>query len=192
MHPRSPTARAEAYLAMVEENEIRAGISFYERARLAAEAARLGLYDSPKAAISALFGSASAPKRSKIGSFVRVHEGLGAHLRFPAAIPERVGLALAAALEERPGFAEDLARALAQAAPAEPSQERAVIDRVLQKSTSLKRGSETKPTKSPPPAPREIAPGLQLETGPGRLVLSGDQVTEALCREIETWLAARG
>jgi hypothetical protein len=29
---------------MVEENEIRAGISFYERARLAAEAAKLGIY----------------------------------------------------------------------------------------------------------------------------------------------------
>ena len=71
---RHPETSKEAYLAMVEENEIRAGISFYERARLAAEATKLGLYDSPKSAISALFSSASAPKRSKIGSFVRVHE----------------------------------------------------------------------------------------------------------------------
>jgi ParB family chromosome partitioning protein len=39
---RRPETSADAYLAMVEENEIRAGISFYERARLAAEAAKLG------------------------------------------------------------------------------------------------------------------------------------------------------
>jgi ParB family chromosome partitioning protein len=92
---RRPESSAEAYLAMVEENEIRAGISFYERARLAAEAARLGLYPDPAAAISALFGAASPAKRSKIGSFVRIHAALGDVLRFPAAIPERVGLALA-------------------------------------------------------------------------------------------------
>jgi ParB family chromosome partitioning protein len=52
---RRPESSAEAYLAMVEENEIRAGISFYERARLAAEAARLGLYPDPRRR-SALFG----------------------------------------------------------------------------------------------------------------------------------------
>jgi ParB family chromosome partitioning protein len=84
---------------MVEENEIRAGISFYERARLAAEAAKLGIYPDPAAAIAALFTSASPAKRSKIGSFVRVHEALGPALRYPTAIPERLGLALAAALD---------------------------------------------------------------------------------------------
>jgi hypothetical protein len=72
---------------MVEENEIRAGISFYERARLAAEAAKLGIYPDAAAAIAALFTSASPAKRSKIGSFVRVHEALGHALRYPAAIP---------------------------------------------------------------------------------------------------------
>jgi hypothetical protein len=82
---------------MVEENEIRAGMSFYERARLAAEAAKLGIYPDPAAAIAALFASASPAKRSKIGSFVRVHEALGDALRYPTAIPERLGLALAAA-----------------------------------------------------------------------------------------------
>lgn len=186
---RQPETSKEAYLAMVEENEIRAGISFYERARLASEAAKLGLYDTPKSAIAALFGAASAPKRSKIGSFVRVHDALGDHLRFPTTIPERVGLALAAALEERVGFVEDLAQALAQAAPANAGEERAVIDRVLMQDTSPKGPLETKSTRKP--TPRDIAPGLRLEAKAGRLVLSGDQVTETLCQEIETWLAAR-
>jgi ParB family chromosome partitioning protein len=96
---RRPETSADAYLAMVEENEIRAGMSFYERARLAAEAAKLGIYPDPAAAIAALFTSASPAKRSKIGSFVRVHEALGDALRYPTAIPERLGLALAAALD---------------------------------------------------------------------------------------------
>jgi ParB family chromosome partitioning protein len=47
---RQPKNSAAAYLAMVEENEIRVGVSFYERARVAAEAAKLGLYDSPHVA----------------------------------------------------------------------------------------------------------------------------------------------
>jgi ParB family chromosome partitioning protein len=84
---RRPETSSDAYLAMVEENEIRAGISFYERARLAAEASKLGIYPDPAAAIGALFASASPAKRSKIGSFVRVHEALGPALRYPAAIP---------------------------------------------------------------------------------------------------------
>jgi len=71
---------------MVEENEIRAGVSFYERARVAAEAARLGLFGTPAEAISHLFAQASPAKRSKIGSFVVLYQALGADLRFPAAI----------------------------------------------------------------------------------------------------------
>lgn len=189
---RQPKTSKEAYLAMVEENEIRAGISFYERARLASEAAKLGLFDSARSAISALFGSASAPKRSKIGSFVRVHEALGAHLRFPAAIPERVGLALAAALEERPGFDKSLAKALDAADPASARDERVVLDQALK--SSLSGALETKPSAKTlrRGLARDLAPGLRLEAKPGRLVLSGDRVTDGLCQELEAWLAARG
>ena len=67
---RRPAGAAEAYRAMVEENEIRAGLSYYERARIAARAAEVGAFENPRAAIAALFAAGSRAKRSKIGSFL--------------------------------------------------------------------------------------------------------------------------
>src|SRR6056297_1478939 len=184
---RCPESSAEAYLAMVEENEIRAGISFYERARLAAEAARLGLYPDPAAAISALFGVASPAKRSKIGSFVRVHDALGDALRFPAAVPERVGLALAATLDRDGQAAARLAQALQEAMPTDSGAERAVLEKAL--SEGPKTGSKPQNRVE---TPREIVKGVKLEARRGRVVLSGVGVTEALSRDLEDWLTARG
>lgn len=184
---RRPETSSEAYLAMVEENEIRAGISFYERARLAAEAARLGIYPDPAAAIGVLFSAASPAKRSKIGSFVRVHEALGDALRYPAAIPERLGLALAAAIDRDGQAAGRIAAALDAAMPTDSGAERAVLEKAL---------TETHKTGSKPQnrveTAREIVTGVKIEARRGRVVLSGAGVTEALRRDLEDWLTARG
>jgi len=184
---RRPETSSEAYLAMVEENEIRAGISFYERARLAAEAAKLGIYPDPSAAIATLFSSASPAKRSKIGSFVRVHEALGHVLRYPAAIPERLGLALAAALDRDGQAAARLAQALQEAMPTDSGAERAVLEKAL--SEGPKTGSKPQNRVE---TPREIVKGVKIEARRGRVVLSGAGVTEALSRDLEDWLTARG
>jgi ParB family chromosome partitioning protein len=172
---------------MVEENEIRSGISFYERARLASEAVRLGLYPDAPAAIAALFSSASPAKRSKIGSFVQVHEALGPSLRYPTAIPERLGLAIAGVLDRDPEAAGKVAAALKASMPTEAAEEREVIEKAIGKlsgktGTKLRRNAETA---------REIAEGIRMESRRGRLVLSGVGVTEALRRDLEEWLAAR-
>lgn len=181
---RQPDSSAEAYLAMVEENEIRAGISFYERARLAAEAAKLGIYDSPAAAIAALFASASPAKRSKIGSFVRVHDVLGEVLRFPAAIPERLGLALAGALEQT-GFAATLCRQLEAADCVDPGAERAVLEAALKGQGAGQKTGSTAPGRA---EKRELRPGLCLDVRSGRVVLSGQAVTPQLAQALEDWL----
>jgi ParB family chromosome partitioning protein len=74
---RRPDTAAEAYVAMVEENEIRVGLSYYERARVAARAAEAGVFEDASAAIDVLFSTASKAKRSKIRSFVRDLRGAG-------------------------------------------------------------------------------------------------------------------
>lgn len=175
---RAPDTSAEAYLAMVEENEIRAGISFYERARLGAEAAKLGIYATPQAAIAALFASASPAKRSKIGSFVRIHDELGDVLRFAAAIPERLGLGLAGALEAA-GFAKRLRKSLAAADPQDAAAERAVLEAAL------------KPARVAKPESPEIVPGIRLAQAKGRITLEGPGVTEALRADLAAWLSTR-
>lgn len=190
---RQPDTSAEAYLAMVEENEIRAGISFYERARLAAEAARLGLYPDPAAAISALFGAASPAKRSKIGSFVRVHAALGGDLHFPASIPERVGLALAGALDRDEGFGARLCADLTAAAPDSPEAERRILEAALARAVEppAQTGKPGRP-RTPPAVQTPTAPGIVMEVRPGRVVLTGEGVTEDLCRALELWIAKNG
>lgn len=89
---------APAYVSMVEENEVRAALSHYERGRIAVLAAGQGAFPSVEAAVDALFAGASKAKRSKVRSFALVHEALGDVLRFPTALTERLGLQLAAAL----------------------------------------------------------------------------------------------
>ena len=79
---------------MVEENEIRLGLSHYERARVAALATARGVFPSEDAALRALFATASRPKRSRIRAFLDLYHALDDVLRFPAHLPERLGLAL--------------------------------------------------------------------------------------------------
>ena len=91
---RRPETAADAYVTMVEENEIRLGLSHYERARVAALATARGVFPSEKAALLALFATASRPKRSRIRAFLEIYHALDGVLRFPAHLPERLGLAL--------------------------------------------------------------------------------------------------
>jgi ParB family chromosome partitioning protein len=185
---RRPETSSDAYLAMVEENEIRAGISFYERARLAAEAAKLGIYPDPAAAIAALFASASPAKRSKIGSFVRVHEALGHCAALPHRDPRTAGSGAGrGARPGRTGGPSGWPGRLTMRCPPTAGAERAVLEKAL---------TEGSKTGSKPPnraeKPREIVKGVKLEARRGRVVLSGAGVTDALRQDLEAWLSARG
>ena len=122
---RRPETAADAYVAMVEENEIRVGLSQYERARVAARATERGVFESEKAALRALFATASRPKRSRIRAFLEIYHALDGALRFPAHLPERLGLALV----ERSGRAAPPAhrRRLAAGDPRTPEAELAIL-----------------------------------------------------------------
>lgn len=97
---RPPADTASAFKAMVEENEIRAGLSHFERGRIAVIAAKQGAFSHTEEAINALFVSASAAKRSKVKSFAEIFECLGDMLAFPEDLNERRGLRLAGALRQ--------------------------------------------------------------------------------------------
>ncbi len=182
---RRPEGGADPYVAMVEENEIRAGLSFYERARVVMRAVEAGVYDSEKKALQGLFSTASFPKRSKIKSFIPVVAALDGALRFPARIPERLGLRLSKALEE-PGFRDRAVAALAAAAPATPEAEARVL-------TGLLRGKaadaeEEGPVLVEPPA----AADLRITVAPGQVTIAGSGVTEAFVAALREWVVGRG
>ena len=91
---------ATAFATMVEENEVRANLSHFERGRIAVIAVREGAFDNIEDAINVMFVSASKPKRSKVKSFATVFEMLGDVLRHADGLSERRGLRLAAALRQ--------------------------------------------------------------------------------------------
>lgn len=177
---RRPETAAEAYVAMVEENEIRLGLSQYERARVAALAAARGVFPDEKTALLTLFATASRAKRSRIRAFVELFHGLDAALRFPAHLPERLGLALVERL--RAGQGPAIVAALAEAAPDSPEAELALLSRLA----------------APPraaPLPREAVPlrnGLTLEERLRgdilTLTLRGAAVTPDLAARIRDFL----
>ncbi|MEM6374623.1 MAG: ParB N-terminal domain-containing protein [Pseudomonadota bacterium] len=123
---RQPETAADAYVAMVEENEIRVGLSYYERARVAAKAVEQRVFETEKAALLSLYDSASRAKRSKIRSFLRLYHAADDLLRFPSMIGERLGLAVAKRLDHEAGAAH-LRGLLAAAPPDNADQEQAIL-----------------------------------------------------------------
>lgn len=119
-----------AYVSMVEENEIRANLSHYERGRIAVLAAGQGVFPSVEAAVDKLFSAASKAKRSKVRSFAVVHEALGDLLSFPTALSEKAGLHLASAL--RGGAQAQLRAALDGAESGDAKGEWSLLQKALE------------------------------------------------------------
>ena len=206
--PRRPDSAQAAYLAMVEENEIRLGLSYYERARIAARAVEAGVFATPKAALQGLFASASRARRSKIGSFLAIYRVLGDEIRFPQAMTERLGLALAKVIDADPGAGARLRARLQAACPDTAEDEQAVLAGFLEAETAPSEATAPLPSEPPPPAPpgpgaptppsrpgetirettREIRAGVFLTERPGGLRLSGPAVGDAFRVQLEAWL----
>lgn len=126
---RNPDEMGGAFVAMVEENEIRQDLSHYERGRIAVIATQQAAFNSTEDAVAGMFGAASKAKRSKIRSFALIFEELGDVLRFPEGLREKDGLRLAQAL--RNGGEGVLRDALSQADVSDGRQEWALIEKVL-------------------------------------------------------------
>ena len=134
---RPPYEAAELYTAMVEENELRAQVTPYERGRIAVVAANLGAFPDTETAIETIFAAASKAKRSKIRSFAHVHDALGDMLKFPTDLSERNGLRLAYALRE--GYAQQMRGALFGAKPAGAALEWAVLEPIVAAAEAVER-----------------------------------------------------
>ena len=182
---RAPESASEAYLAMVEENEIRVGLSYYERARVAEKAAELGVYPSGKKAVLSLFAAASRAKRSKIHSFRVIYGALDGVLKFPTAITERLGLQLAKALEEDARFAATLTAALTEVPLLDPEGELEVLTQELAQRAAKPNGPSALPAE-------ELFPGLIFQRKNDQIVLKGKCVTPAFEVVLKEWLAELG
>lgn len=183
---RLPADRPAAYIAMIEENEIRANLSFYERARIVVQAVQTGVFDSEKKALQSLFSTASFSRRSKVKSFIPLVQALDEVLRYPAQISERLGLALSRRLSETPQMATALKQALRRADASSAEEERAVLEEYQNAPRAAKA-----PAKPPQGAPVWASDGVSLRFGRGRIVLEGSNVTAAMVKDLQAWLETR-
>ena len=171
---RQPQDASEAYVAMVEENEIRVGLSYFERARIVARAVEEGVYETPKKALNGIFVSASRTKRSKIKSFLPLVDALEAHLTHPAAIGERLGLALSQKLQDDPTLAPRMKKQLTKRAgkiSAEDEQE------LLSQTLKAQVTPPLKTAKAEQGNREKIAPGLWLQRSNKGILISGPGLT---------------
>lgn len=188
---RNPENASEAYRAMVEENEIRASLSYFERARIVQVAVEQKVFPRQKDALQTLFSAASRARRSKIGSFVTVVEALGDALKFPRAIGERLGLKLAKQIADHPGAAAALAQDLSENPSVSVESEQIRLTRWV----AERERAET-PQKPPRPAPVDSTPrpGLSARYHPekNRLELSGEALTDDMRKALMRFLASWG
>ena len=188
----APREAPDAYVAMIEENEIRVGLSYFERARIVVKAVEGQVFDSHKNALQSLFSTASRAKRSKIKSFIPVVEALGNSLKFPADLGERFGLQLSKALLSDPYAARRMTSALA-AKPASTAQdEYDTLDEALKQGLETKERPMTPKTKAA--AIRQVSPivGVQVSTSGRSITLQGKGVDPTLYSDLLQWLKTRG
>lgn len=176
-----PEGAEAAYRAMVDENELRVGLSHWERARIATKAAEIGLYSDARAAITGLFPTASKAKRSKIASFLVVYAELDGALAHPAELGERLGLTVARALESDPTLGSRLRAELARTASEDAGTESALLVRVLARTAIQSRTREE----------TQALSGWRLSRRGRRLVIEGAGVDAELEADLTAWLTAR-
>ncbi len=206
----APDNARAAYVAMVEENEIRVNLSLYERARIAIRAMHQEIYDTQRAALQGLFASTTRSKRSKIGSFIPVVEAFDSLLRHPTAISERLGLALSQALERDPDFRARLRARLLEVQPQTAEDELRLLNDAVGETGRAKPPEPpvSEPDTPAPPRPRmrstdapalaervtaHPAPGLTLRFthAQNRIELTGDGVTQELYEALQDFLKAQ-
>ncbi|SFD32561.1 ParB/RepB/Spo0J family partition protein [Tropicimonas isoalkanivorans] len=154
---RAPASLPDALAAMVAENEVRAQITPWEKARLIQTCLAAGLFETPDAAIDALFPAQSRQKRSRLRGHLMVAEAFDGCL----STPERLSTArldrLAAAL--RSGWEDLLRNALPDPATHSLESQWTALAPVLAEALSPRDGE---PAPNTPRAPRRMA---RIRTG---------------------------
>lgn len=181
---------ADALAAVVEENEIRATVSAWEKGRVIWMALDEGLFDNAKAATKALFPTATPVKASRIRAIAEAVEEFSDVFIAPEKWSERQCLRIAAAV--RDGFAPMIRAALGEGDAAISAEDdwRRILP-CLEEAEGLPAGRK-------PIAPRPIRltrprPGLSIRrekiAGGWALRLTGpdadDMLTDRVFDEIE-------
>lgn len=137
---RRPDSRGQALRLMVEENDIRAGLTPWEQGRITVRCRDTGEVETLDAAIALLYPAASRQRRARLRGFAHVVDELDGYLAEPHSLSSNRMERLAAGL--RGGFGSFLRESLDITAPAtarDPAAQWAVIENVLRESLEAPR-----------------------------------------------------
>ena len=159
-----PAATLPAALArMVEENDIRADISPWDKARIAVEAAASGIFPSVEAAIEGLYASADRFRRARLRSMVDAVQAFAPQFDQAHDLTQRQILRLAAAA--RAGMADVIIDTLAPIRPRTLSRQMEAIECYLREAEVDDRTPPARRVDPTPGRPRRltrIRPGLTI------------------------------
>ncbi len=150
---REPVAGAEALAAVVEENELRAGLSPWERGHIAWRALAADIYPTLEAAVEGLYPDADRHKRARYRALGRLVQGLSGILTDPEDLSMRQCLRIERAL--RMGYEELIVTTLEES----PLQDAENQWRMLQ---PILREAEEESAQSTSPNARPRVPGRPI------------------------------
>ena len=146
----TPQTTAQALTLMVEENDIRADLSPWEKGRIAVASRNEGHFPTIDAAIAALYPAACKMRRSRLRALALLVEELDGTLTSPETLSQRQALRLAAAL--RAGFEAVIRTALEESHTRTPESDWTLLQPILDEAEqSLK-----DPTPYRPGRPRRV------------------------------------
>ena len=146
----TPKTTTEALTLMVEENDIRADLSPWEKGRIAVASRNEGHFPTIDAAIAALYPNADKMRRSRLRALAMLVEELDGTLTNPETLSQRQALRLAAAL--RAGFEAVIRTALEESHTRTPESDWTLLQPILDEAEqSLK-----DPTPYRPGRPRRV------------------------------------
>lgn len=177
---------AMGYRRMVDENLVRADVSYAELAMLAqafADDDRTPV-GSASDAVDALYASASPAKRSHIRTFLQLLEkGLGMFAH-PEAISRNLGLKLVRALDD-PSQNAALSLALMSDEDRDAKKELAIIAKVLDGKATTKRGPSARRQRTRTHSFQAVGKTIKISATADRIVIAGGNLDAVTMGEIE-------
>ena len=147
--PRFATIRAfinprldepKALAAIVEENEIRADLSPYERGQVAVMARDMGAFASIEEAVDGLYPHASRAKRIRLRAIAHFAEDVGGFFRAPERLSQRQIERISRAVVS--GFRDVLRTALEESSITDPDHQWQLIQPILEEAEHVARNPE--------------------------------------------------
>jgi ParB family chromosome partitioning protein len=163
---REATDLATALAAMVEENEIRADLSPFERGLIAVTARNQGAFTSIEEAVEKLYPNATKEKRYRLRTLAQVAEEMQAYLTAPEKLTHRQLVRIARAISG--GFGELIRTALEESSITDPDHQWTLLQPVLAEAEEHAAKLD-RPGPPPPHPPPPLRPHHPPRAHPRRL-----------------------